>query len=55
MASSLAATLELVREGEIELHQHAAFAPIYLRKRGGGGEPPAPINGGAPEPGEAVR
>jgi segregation and condensation protein A len=33
LASSLAATLELVREGEIELHQHQAFAPIYLRKR----------------------
>ena len=32
-ASSLAATLELVREGEIEVHQQAAFAPIYLRKR----------------------
>jgi segregation and condensation protein A len=33
MASSLAATLEMVREGQIEVHQHAAFAPIYLRKR----------------------
>ena len=33
MASSLAATLELVREGEIELNQNSAFAPIYLRKR----------------------
>lgn len=33
LASSLAATLELVREGGIELHQHQAFAPIYLRKR----------------------
>jgi segregation and condensation protein A len=33
LASSLAATLELVREGAIELHQHAAFAPIYVRKR----------------------
>jgi segregation and condensation protein A len=32
-ASSLAATLELVREGVIEVHQQAAFAPIYLRKR----------------------
>jgi segregation and condensation protein A len=32
-ASSLAATLELVREGKLELHQQAAFAPIYLRKR----------------------
>ena len=33
MASSLAATLELVREGALELHQQSAFAPIYLRKR----------------------
>jgi segregation and condensation protein A len=33
LASSLAATLELVREGHMELHQHQAFAPIYLRKR----------------------
>ena len=33
MASSLAATLELVREGALEVHQQAAFAPIYLRKR----------------------
>jgi segregation and condensation protein A len=32
-ASSFAATLEMVREGVIEVHQHAAFAPIYLRKR----------------------
>ena len=34
-ASSLAATLELVREGAVEIHQAAAFAPIYLRKRAG--------------------
>ena len=34
MASSLAATLEMVREGNMELHQNAAFAPIYVRKRG---------------------
>ena len=33
MASSLAATLELVREGAAEVHQQEAFAPIYLRKR----------------------
>ena len=33
MASSLAATLELVREGVMEVHQQSAFAPIYLRKR----------------------
>ena len=32
-ASSLAATLELIREGHIEVHQQQAFAPIYLRKR----------------------
>ena len=33
LASSLAATLELVREGQVEVHQQAAFGPIYLRKR----------------------
>jgi segregation and condensation protein A len=33
LASSLAATLELVREGFMEVHQQSAFAPIYLRKR----------------------
>jgi segregation and condensation protein A len=33
IASSFAATLELVREGLVEVHQHAAFAPLYLRKR----------------------
>jgi segregation and condensation protein A len=32
-ASTFAATLEMAREGQIELHQHAAFAPLYLRKR----------------------
>jgi segregation and condensation protein A len=43
LASSLAATLELVREGALEVHQTGAFAPIYLRKRigGNGGEPAA--------------
>jgi segregation and condensation protein A len=51
-ASSLAATLELVREGRVEMHQHAAFAPIFLRRRlpqAAGQEPerqapPAPSN-----------
>ncbi len=33
LASSFAVTLEMIREGLIEVHQHAAFAPIYLRKR----------------------
>ena len=32
-ASSFAATLELVREGRVQVHQHAAFAPLYVRKR----------------------
>jgi segregation and condensation protein A len=32
-ASSLAATLEMIREGVMEVHQDGAFAPIYLRKR----------------------
>jgi segregation and condensation protein A len=32
-ASSLAASLELVREGMIEVQQAGAFAPIYMRKR----------------------
>jgi segregation and condensation protein A len=41
MASSLAATLELVREGQLELHQQGAFAPIYLRKRAEEAAPPA--------------
>jgi segregation and condensation protein A len=33
LASSFAATLELVREGVLDVHQPSAFAPIYLRKR----------------------
>ena len=36
-ASSFAAALELVREGELELNQKQAFAPIFFRKR-----PPQP-------------
>ena len=32
-ASSLAASLELVREGVIEMQQAQAFAPIYMRRR----------------------
>ena len=40
-ASSLAATLELIREGAIEVHQDAAFAPIYVRKRATPPEPSA--------------
>ena len=33
MASSFASTLEMAREGVIEIHQHEPFAPIYVRKR----------------------
>jgi segregation and condensation protein A len=33
LASSFAATLELVREGRMEMHQHAPFAPLYVRAR----------------------
>lgn len=32
-ASSFAATLELVREGTMEVNQKQAFAPLYFRKR----------------------
>ncbi|TMJ78667.1 MAG: segregation/condensation protein A [Alphaproteobacteria bacterium] len=38
-ASSFAAALELVREGELELHQQEAFSPLYFRKR-----PPQPVS-----------
>ena len=32
IASSFAATLELVREGRIEMRQNGAFSPLYMRK-----------------------
>ena len=38
LASSFAAALELVREGRLELHQHAAFAPLYIRQRQDSGD-----------------
>jgi segregation and condensation protein A len=53
MASSLAATLELVREGALELHQQGAFAPIYLRKRTEGEEAPPGKPAGPGESGTA--
>jgi segregation and condensation protein A len=37
-ASTFAAALELVREGRMEMHQHAAFAPLFLRARPSDGE-----------------
>lgn len=36
MASSFAATLEMVREGKLEVRQDQVFAPIYLRGRAEG-------------------
>jgi segregation and condensation protein A len=33
LASSFAATLEMVREGVAEVHQQGPFAPLYVRKR----------------------
>jgi len=45
-ASSFAAALELVREGRIELHQHAAFAPLYVRKRSENGERKSVVESG---------
>ena len=41
-ASSFAATLEMVREGQLEVQQASAFAPLWLRRRA---RPQAP-NGG---------
>ena len=41
-ASSFAATLEMVREGLMEVQQHTAFSPIYVRKKFG-----TPIENGA--------
>lgn len=38
LASSFGATLELAREGVVELRQDAPFAPIYMRKREAGAE-----------------
>ena len=33
LASSFAAALEMIREGQLEAHQLSAFAPLYLRKK----------------------
>ena len=46
-ASSFASTLELVREGLMEVHQQGAFAPLYVRKR-------QPSANGAADPGVAA-
>ncbi|MPZ58838.1 MAG: segregation/condensation protein A [Rhizobiales bacterium] len=33
LASSFAATLEMAREGQIDLHQQGAFTPLFVRQR----------------------
>jgi segregation and condensation protein A len=43
-ASSFASSLELVREGVMEVHQQSPFAPLYVRKR-------RPVGEGAADPG----
>src|SRR4029078_8584277 len=47
-ASSFASALELVREGEAEIHQKQAFAPLFMRKRVGGAAGKAVIEAAAP-------
>lgn len=39
MASTFASSLELVRQGEIELQQGLAFGPLLMRRRRGDGPP----------------
>ncbi|MEQ1650512.1 MAG: ScpA family protein, partial [Hyphomicrobiaceae bacterium] len=39
IASSFGATLEMARDGLVELQQAAPFAPIYVRRRAAPGEP----------------
>lgn len=49
LASSFGASLEMAREGLVELRQAAPFAPIYLKKRDAAGE--AATTGEAPAAG----
>jgi len=44
LASSFAAALEMIREGQLEAHQQGAFAPLYLRRKqnAGAGGPQGP-------------
>jgi len=40
MASSFASSLELARQGQIELRQTLTFGPLFVRRRQGYGRPP---------------
>jgi segregation and condensation protein A len=51
-ASSFASSLELVREGLMEVHQQGAFAPIYVRKRQSSGNGVAEQGVAAPGEGQ---
>lgn len=44
LASSFAATLELVREGALEIRQQEPFAPLFMRNRPTGVKKPAEVN-----------
>jgi segregation and condensation protein A len=39
MASSFASSLELARQGHVELRQSIAFGPLFVRRRQGGERP----------------
>jgi segregation and condensation protein A len=41
LAASFGATLEMARDGLVELQQAKPFAPIYMRKRSQDGQPPS--------------
>lgn len=45
LASSFASSLELARQGHLELRQSMAFGPLFMRRRQGGG-----TSGGGTEP-----
>jgi segregation and condensation protein A len=47
-ASSFAAALELVKEGQAELHQQSAFSPLFVRKRPAGPHAMSEPGAGAP-------
>jgi len=52
-ASSFASTLELVREGLMEVHQQGAFAPLYVRKRQATGNGNGVADPGVAAPGDS--
>ncbi|PRX11573.1 ScpA family protein [Martelella mediterranea] len=49
IASTFAASLELVREGRLDLRQEEAFSPLLMRRGRGRGHPRTPVPGEAAE------